>query len=360
MSAAVELAKAREQVEAARSEPVALRHGVSGSELLARLKAGPIEPTYLESETFARTFYAPGIALFAGHPKSGKTLAIMVAAVECAVSGQHVVYFDYENGPDEFFTRLWQAGGMDQATADALAERLHYIYAPKLADGIAADIERVARQWPGALVIVDSLTTAMASSGVADENDSMGLAGFLAPFCDAVRGNGLTAIVIDHTAKGGSDASEYVTRGSSAKEALVDSVTAFTKAEDFDADRQGKVRIKATRARRGGLVTRSYVVGGQGWHGRLRFAAAADDAVAAKGATGLRIHADVLTFFMAHAGRAVSRNEIAKAVTGDDKAVRAEVEVLLCSELPVRTEGDGRYPKVMYDPTGCCGDLPPI
>jgi AAA domain len=188
----------------------------------------------------------------------GKSLAVLVAAVEVVAQGGKVVIFDVENGSDEYARRLEDVlQHRNGDLMDACQERLRYYEFPTLK--LDWTPEEWARSIDGAdLVIFDSSRMALSSVGLSeDANDDY------AAFVNALgvplaRANS-AVLILDNVGHG--DGGHP--RGASAKGDLNEVVFELSAVEPFDRDTRGKVIWRRKRQRFSGVpVAMEQVIGG--------------------------------------------------------------------------------------------------
>lgn len=224
-------------------------------ESLDELMAGDLPPPDILVDD---TLYAEGVHLVSGHPGGGKSTMSLHWAHQVMCEGIHVIWLDYEGGPRQTVRRM-QAIGISSEMA---AEYFHYAPFPVSAeDHLAALAER----WPGALVVLDSMSKALAFAGIS-ENANDEVTSWTAKVVRACKDNSMPIVIIDHVAKGGGD-SNY-SRGAGAKLADVDVHWRVEKVADFNREQSGTVQLKQKKDRDGYLAFESWWTVGDG-KGRL-------------------------------------------------------------------------------------------
>lgn len=187
--------------------------------------------------------YAEGVHEFSGHPACGKTTLAMWCACHLVSEGHHVVWLDMESGTRQTARRL-QAMGM---TGDQAREFLHYAAFPsKIADHLAD----IAGRWPRALVVIDSMSKALADEGLS-ENDNSEVTGWMVKVVKAAKQHHLPILVIDHVGKNGG-ASDY-SRGAGSKQADTDVHWRVEKTQEFNRTTVGEIHLHTTKDRDGYL-----------------------------------------------------------------------------------------------------------
>jgi hypothetical protein len=224
--------------------------------------------TFLPTVTLGgELFYDEGAFIISGHKKSGKSWAMLTAALDCVKAKQPAVYLDFENGERLFARRLQLLG----ADPDQIDQYLHYVSFPKnlTLKNLSAELEDIAEQLPRAFVVVDSLRGAIARLSPASDplklNDPQSIERAVGPMMEVAKTRRITVGIIDHSTKIGSDQDEYSTSNSGAKEQVVDAVYFWTKVKPYSKAQAGLVRIAITSDREGEIgFPRHFRVGGQG------------------------------------------------------------------------------------------------
>ncbi len=198
--------------------------------------------------------YAEGVHLASGHPGCGKSIICLHWAFQVMADGGHVVWLDYESGARQTARRM-QDMGITAATAEEL---FHYAPFPlHVEDHLAA----VAERWPGALVVLDSMSKGLAFAGI-DENDNAEVTKWTAKVVRACKDRVMPIVIIDHITKSGTD-SDY-SRGAGAKLADVDVHWRVLKVEDFNRNQVGLIQLKQKKDREGYLTFESFWSVGDG------------------------------------------------------------------------------------------------
>lgn len=250
------LAKLREAQAQVAAPPVVVPEGAEAVgtivfESLDELLTGELPPPDILIDD---TLYAEGVHLASGHPGAGKSIMCMHWAHQVMAEGGHVVWLDYESGPRQTARRM-----QDMGISPAIARELfHYAPFPVSAeDHLAA----VAARWPGALVVLDSLSKALSAAGIG-ENENAEVTSWTTKVVRACKTNVMPIVIIDHIAKAGAD-SAY-SRGAGAKLADVDTHWRILVAEDFNRAQPGKIQLKLKKDREGYLGFESWWSVGDG------------------------------------------------------------------------------------------------
>jgi AAA domain len=187
----------------------------------------------------------------------GKSLVVLVAAVEVVAQGGRVVILDVENGADEYARRLEDVlrhRGDD--IEDACRERLRYYEFPALK--LDWTPEEWARSIDGAdLVVFDSSRMTLSSVGLSEDVNDDYAAFVNALVVPLARANS-TTFILDNSGHDGGHA-----RGASSKQDLNEVVFELTAVESFDRETRGKVVWRRKRQRFSGVPkAMEQVIGG--------------------------------------------------------------------------------------------------
>ncbi len=180
-------------------------------------------------------------------PGVGKSLGMLVVAVEVVRRGGIVAVIDVENGADEYARRLELIVGDDEELAAACSDRLRYYEYPALS------IEWGEEEWVVALadcdlVVFDSSRHVLSSLGLAeDANDDY--ARFMGRIVMPLSRAGKTTMILDNTGHEGDHP-----RGASAKRDLNEVLFSLTAPDGFDLETEGRLIWRRTRQRFAGAI----------------------------------------------------------------------------------------------------------
>ncbi len=206
----------------------------------------------------------------AAERKTGKSLAFgVVAALDIVAAGGVVVVLDRENGQDEYARRLdsvLTARGVSPAMRDLVRRNYRYHAWPLLKLEWGEDPVAYAQAFAGATAVVLDSTRKFLTSVALKEDDSDDYARFTELLIDPLARAGIATVLLDNTGHGAKDRS----RGTSAKEDLVDLVFSLKSALGFSLARRGTLELSC-RASRLGEVEGSWMLdlgGGKygSWH----------------------------------------------------------------------------------------------
>jgi len=223
------------------------RLGIAGSmiEDIGELIGQPApDATFL----FEDVIYDGQFHWIAGQPKSGKTALTMEAARLAVERGQHVIWFDWENGKRRLPWRFGSVGIEPEA-----AEFLHvFTSAPHSATpACLAEIVALLDQWPEALIVFDSASKVYSLCGI-NENAPGETTLWSATVALPLIERGATIIVIDHTGRNGKADGVHSARGSSGKAADADVSWGLKKVDPFDRATVGRIKLEHHGADRDG------------------------------------------------------------------------------------------------------------
>ena len=170
--------------------------------------------------------------------------------------GRHVIWMDYEMGVPRTVQRLRDM----EANPDAIRTYFHYVPWPGKVDPQHMLLAQQA--WPGALIVVDSLSKALAAGGV-DENSPPEVTKWQQANVTPLGSRG-PVILIDHVAKAGGG-SNY-SRGAGSKLADADVAWRVVKELPFKRNQAGLIKVFLNKDRGGYLpLAAGWIVGdGQG------------------------------------------------------------------------------------------------
>lgn len=186
------------------------------------------------------------IVWIGGHPGEGKTTYALYCALTFIRMGRPVLWLDWEGGPRQTAMRFADLG----ATPEEL-RLLRYADAPTIAadvQGKALLVNTVDSLGPGALVVYDSCSKALASNGL-EENSNAEVTQWTVN-CLAPLRERCTVLVLDHVAKEATRATPYP-RGAGAKKADTDVEFYLEAAAPFNRETVGKLRLTRHKDRIG-------------------------------------------------------------------------------------------------------------
>lgn len=178
--------------------------------------------------------------------KTGKSLGMLLHAVDMVIAGARVVIFDRENGANLYARRLEAiiaARGL-QEQEDTIRAGLAYFEFPRLRASDEADL--VALCADADLVIFDSQRMFLTDLGLG-EDSSDEYATFMDALVDPLFRAGIATLTLDNT--GHSEPKR--SRGSSAKADLNEILFAMETGEKFNLSKRGRLRIEITDSRFG-------------------------------------------------------------------------------------------------------------
>lgn len=216
-------------------------------------------PTWLMEDLI----YDTGVTALAGESGFGKTTVAQWIAGHALEMGRHVFWLDHEAGKVQTHGRARALGWA--SFADIVAERFHYAYNPRQ---IEPHLPQIAKTHPGALVVIDSMSKALAQYGLS-ENDASEVTRWTVHIIALAKDHGLPVLLIDHTGKKAGDENRYG-RGSSAKLADADTQFIVERHKTFSQHQQGTVCLRCVKDRLGWIEEKHWFNVGDG-NGRLTF-----------------------------------------------------------------------------------------
>jgi hypothetical protein len=294
-------------------------------DLVARINDGLPEPEYVTGGTpwlrQGKRYLIPAPA------GTGKSLGLLVVAVDIVEAGGTARILDIENGDEEYAGRLaliLESRDKDGSLATACAERLHYHAWP------AMSMQWDPEDWAEAnadvdVVIFDSSRLILSSAGLAEDR-SDDYATFVNALLIPLSRNGVTTIVLDNTGHEDKERS----RGTKAKDDLNEVVYAMKEQVPFDVDKGGELRLKLKRQRFGGLPQALRIPVGGGTYGPVEVAG--DEEREHVEVSNLEKKKHSVMMAVQH-DPGINRTDLRKVVKGDSKVVWEAVKEL---------EDDGR------------------
>jgi hypothetical protein len=190
--------------------------------------------------------------------KAGKSIAMLVTAVDIVLAGGTVAILDRENGEKRTALRLKDIADARKLTADHLEqvrERLHYFAFPRIRPGDESDLRDLFQS--ADLVVYDSSRTFLASQNL-KEDSSDDYADFMAATIEPLKEAGIATLILDNS--GWSDGGRP--RGTSSKEDLNEHLFKSEKAEPFDRETTGMIILEVKESRDGLTGTWTMRIGG--------------------------------------------------------------------------------------------------
>lgn len=190
---------------------------------------------------------------FNGESESGKSWAALIACVQAARAGEHVLYLDFEDTAETVVTRLLALGAKP---ADVLA-RFHYsspneplrLRSGQFTRG-ATDLATVLEAWPVTLAVIDGVTEAMNLHGL-DPLGNVDYATFHAMLPRRLALEGIAVAQIDHVTKDRENRGRYAIGAQHKLAAMDGAVYTFTAVAPFGIGRHGIAHISVEKDRPG-------------------------------------------------------------------------------------------------------------
>ena len=221
------------------------RHYLSFTDVADALRGGLEAPPQLVENLVIEA----QVNWLSGHPGHGKTTVAMWIAKQHMENDGHVIWLDWEGGVTPTLLRAREVGVAD----DLLASHFHLANDPEVSPDAAGllKLERALREWPKALVVFDSASKALSLAGLS-ENTPEEVTRWTTQIVMPVRKYGATALVIDHVVKGATATMPYP-RGSGSKLADTEVAWYVERAEEFNREKAGELKLTRHKDRSGVL-----------------------------------------------------------------------------------------------------------
>jgi KaiC/GvpD/RAD55 family RecA-like ATPase len=220
-------------------EPIDLR-AVAGQDLTAS------QPTMLARSDGLRLLYPGKMHAFNGPSEGGKTWLALFTCVERIRHDEHVLYIDFEDGPETFIERLMALG----LHLDTIAEQFHYIRP----DDPFGEMDRLRlaellEEFAPTLAFIDGVTEAMTLHGL-ELNSNRDVASFIALLPRRLARSGAAVVQIDHVVKDHEQRGRHAI-GAQHKLSGIDVAYAIEVVKPFGRGLDGVASITVTKDRPG-------------------------------------------------------------------------------------------------------------
>jgi hypothetical protein len=155
-------------------------------------------PSVFERSDGIRLLYPGRINALIGETESGKTWVAMAIVAQELNAGRHVIYADFEDGPESAVERLRSLG----VGVEAIADHLTYLNPGGRFDELAQAVVAEAIELRGApsLAIIDGVTEAMSDIGL-DPMSGTDVALYYASSPRWLARTGAAVVLVDHVTK---------------------------------------------------------------------------------------------------------------------------------------------------------------
>jgi hypothetical protein len=155
-------------------------------------------PTVFERSDGIRLLYPGRINALIGETESGKTWVAMAIVAQELNAGHHVIYADFEDGPESAVERLRALG----VTVEAIAENLTYLNPGGRFDELAQAVmdEAISARGGPSLAVIDGVTEAMSDIGL-DPMSGTDVALYYAGSPRWLARTGAAVALVDHVTK---------------------------------------------------------------------------------------------------------------------------------------------------------------
>jgi len=205
-------------------------------------------PSVFARNDGVKLLYPSRINAFFGETESCKTLiAQMVVAQELGL-GHHVVYGDFEDGPESMVERL-RALGVDE---EHIASRLTYLNPSGTFDELAQAVlqEAIEERGNPTLAVLDGVTEAMADIGL-DPMSGTDVAAYYAGSPRWLARTGAAVALIDHVTKSQEGRGRWAIGSERKVSGLTGAGYSFEPVQPFGRGRTGLVKVTVAKDRLG-------------------------------------------------------------------------------------------------------------
>jgi hypothetical protein len=205
-------------------------------------------PTVFERVDGVRLLYARRLNLFMGETESMKTWLAQVAVAQELQADHHVIYVDYEDGPETIVERLRALG----VSAEEIERNLTYLNPGGRFDELAQAVvtEALQRRGVPSLCVVDGVTEAMSDIGL-DPLKGTDVAGFYAGSPRWLANTGAAVVLIDHVTKDREGRGRWAIGSERKLSGLDGAAYGFETLEPFGRGKTGRVKITVAKDRCG-------------------------------------------------------------------------------------------------------------
>jgi len=206
------------------------------------------KPTVLERIDGIRLLYPGRLNLLMGETESGKTWAALVATAQELAVDHHVIYCDFEDGPESVVERLRALG----ATVEQITSHLTYVNPAGPFDELAKEAmeEAIARKGAPTLAIIDGVTEAMGELGL-DPIKGPDVAAYFASSPRWLARTGAAVVLIDHVTKSRENRGRWAIGSERKLSGLDGAAYGFEMIRPFGRGKTGSVKVTVSKDRCG-------------------------------------------------------------------------------------------------------------
>ena len=206
------------------------------------------KPSVLQRVDGIRLLYPGRLNMLMGETESGKTWAALVAAVQEIAAGHHVIYLDYEDGPESVVERLRALG----ATVEQIASHLTYVNPAGRFDELAQEAleEAIVRKGRPTLAVIDGVTEAMGDVGL-EPSDGPDVAAYYGSSPRWLARTGAAVVLVDHVTKSRENRGRWAIGSERKLSGLDGAAYGFETIQPFGRGRTGTVKVTVAKDRCG-------------------------------------------------------------------------------------------------------------
>jgi hypothetical protein len=283
-------------------------------------------------------FYAGRRHVVSGEFDAGKSWLLLAVGVDEVKAGHGVVWIDTDDmGPSAVLDRLRSLGLGDEQVASSFA----YLHPEEaLGDDARADVLALVADLHARLVVFDAFNASLALHDC-DPSSTPDVERFLRTVVNPFSAEGAAVVLPDHVVKNREQRGRY-SYGSERKQTGVDVHLGLMTLEPFARGRTGRAKISVHRDRLGFLTRPSpglFVLDSDAESGDCTWRIDTEQVVSEAGTFRPTNLMEKVSRYLELAGEERSRKQVEDGVTGNRKALRQAIDVLVAEQHLIEREG---------------------
>jgi hypothetical protein len=228
-------------VSVSRWEPIDLNPVLRGEQVTP-------PPAVFERADGIKLLYPARINAFFGETESCKTLITQAIVAQELEADHHVIYGDFEDGPESMVERLRALG----VSAERIGSRLTYLNPGGCFDELAQAVvqEAIEKRGPPTLAVIDGVTEAMSDIGL-DPMSGTDVAAYYAGSPRWLARTGAAVALIDHVTKSQEGRGRWAIGSERKLSGLDGAAYGFETIQPFGRGKTGTVKITVAKDRCG-------------------------------------------------------------------------------------------------------------